>query len=811
MSSPINGARHDHAHSPAEAATDAAIFRNYAAQYAEMGLAVFPLIPKSKLPFKGTNGSLNATTDLAEVAKMAAGVPNANIAIAPGVSGLFVVDEDPRNGGDESLATLPPLPETLTTNTGGGGRHFWFKRPAALDEVTCTSIGRGLDIKGLHSGYVLAPPSIHPNGSIYDWANTAPIAEAPAWLVQKILASGKEHRTYAAPEPAEKETDEEHGRRLALTMQAQTPDSTSTGIRFARALVWGLGLDRAVATKIWLEVYNPRCQPQWSQKEIDHKLDDASKPEGAPYPFGALHHAGDPLARLELITDFDSAAAALNDTSWLISCLHDEGTRARVKRHLDQFVKDKRAIDRALKKAKEAAAAARKSVASQRQDNNLRLCPDGRPWIVQKEGFFWHMWPNGAYSDAFPKNELGVRLERDLAPFIQIHSEPPACKRYTDATIEKLYIVPAHETRASYTAKENAFDPTTRVLTIATLKWQPLQPTFHKDVDKWLRILGGEDYARLEQWIASLPVLDRPAPILYLHADWNTGKNLLATGLGQIWGHSPGDFEEAISSFNGEQERTPLLFGDEGLPPDLDFQRLRAMVTEHSRRINEKFRPKYTLYGCCRIFVAANNSDVLRYQRTGTLTEADVDAIADRLLVIACPKKRSDEAREFLTTINTNEWASHMIAEHALWLYSQVPLEPPGQRMAAQPTGGRRLVMLMAGSRYAALIDYLVGCIERGGPPLDTFFLQDVELIKETGQILVDPDGLKNRLKIDSRTMKEAMNLLAARDAKGKPMRLQRRRKGAVEWFKVLDLDKVCETAAEPPDLQEPPDLEGAP
>lgn len=173
----------------------ATIFLDYAAQYAEMGLAVFPLIPGSKLPFKGTNGSLNATTDLTEVAKMAAGVPNANIAIAPGVSGLFVVDEDPRNGGDEALATLPPLPETLTTNTGGGGRHFWFKRPTTLDEVTCTSIGRGLDIKGLHSGYVLAPPSLHPNGSVYDWGSTAPVAEAPPWLVQKILAVGEQRKT----------------------------------------------------------------------------------------------------------------------------------------------------------------------------------------------------------------------------------------------------------------------------------------------------------------------------------------------------------------------------------------------------------------------------------------------------------------------------------------------------------------------------------------------------------------------------------------------------------------------------------------
>jgi putative DNA primase/helicase len=186
--------------------SDGAIFREYAAEYAGMGLAVFPLIPRDKFPFKGTNGELNASTDLTEVAKMAAAVPTANIGIAPGVSGLFIVDVDPRNGGDRSLAELPPLPETLTTNTGGGGQHYWFTRPAALDETTCANIGPGIDIKGLRSGYVVAPPSIHPNGRAYEWANASPIAEAPDWLVQKILAAGKarkEHTALNAPVEAD--------------------------------------------------------------------------------------------------------------------------------------------------------------------------------------------------------------------------------------------------------------------------------------------------------------------------------------------------------------------------------------------------------------------------------------------------------------------------------------------------------------------------------------------------------------------------------------------------------------------------------
>lgn len=174
------------------------IFRDYAADYAKAGFAVFPLSPGAKIPFKGSHGENDATTDLAEVTRMAEGVPNANIGIAVGTSGLFVVDEDPRNGGDATLAALPPLPETLTSNTGGGGRQYFFKRPESLADVTCTSIGPGIDIKGVCSGYVVAPPSIHPSGRAYEWANTLPIAEPPEWLVQKILASSKARREYTA-------------------------------------------------------------------------------------------------------------------------------------------------------------------------------------------------------------------------------------------------------------------------------------------------------------------------------------------------------------------------------------------------------------------------------------------------------------------------------------------------------------------------------------------------------------------------------------------------------------------------------------
>ena len=59
----------------------------------------------------------------------------------------------------------------------------------------------------------------------------------------------------------------------------------------ATALVHGFGLDPELALALLLDSYNPRCQPEWSEKELRHKVEDAaSKPHTRPHtrPHGWL-------------------------------------------------------------------------------------------------------------------------------------------------------------------------------------------------------------------------------------------------------------------------------------------------------------------------------------------------------------------------------------------------------------------------------------------------------------------------------------------------------------------------------------------
>lgn len=162
------------------------------------GLAVFPLAPRSKVPqIKGSRGVLDASKDPEQIGRWWSQYPEAGVAIACGeTSGVFVLDVDPRNGGDESLAALErehgALPDTPRCLTGGGGAHYYFKLPAGLELKG--RVGEGLDIKS-RGGYVVAPPSVHPSGLLYRWdmgaliSETA-IADAPMWLLEAASDRG---------------------------------------------------------------------------------------------------------------------------------------------------------------------------------------------------------------------------------------------------------------------------------------------------------------------------------------------------------------------------------------------------------------------------------------------------------------------------------------------------------------------------------------------------------------------------------------------------------------------------------------------
>lgn len=103
----------------------------------------------------------------------------------------LVVDVDPRNGGNESLAKLKrhlglSLGAYPVVVTGSGGRHYYMRKPAGLATVGKLDGYDGIDFKTL-GGQVVAPGSVHPCRRRYECefslAGPGDTPEAPAELL----------------------------------------------------------------------------------------------------------------------------------------------------------------------------------------------------------------------------------------------------------------------------------------------------------------------------------------------------------------------------------------------------------------------------------------------------------------------------------------------------------------------------------------------------------------------------------------------------------------------------------------------------
>jgi len=186
-----------------------------ALHYASIGWRVFPLIPRSKKP-KIRKWPEKATTDQDQIRSWWGKWPDANIGIATGKSsGFFVLDVDPDHGGNTSLEKLieecAPLPKTLTQLTGNKGMHYLFLTHGVDIKNSAGKLGPGLDIRG-NGGYIVASPSIHPNGTTYRMSlpiKTEPATMPQTWLDLLIVTPKKSSATLtkdAIPEGLRNET-----------------------------------------------------------------------------------------------------------------------------------------------------------------------------------------------------------------------------------------------------------------------------------------------------------------------------------------------------------------------------------------------------------------------------------------------------------------------------------------------------------------------------------------------------------------------------------------------------------------------------
>ena len=129
-----------------------------------------------------SNWQNKASNDPREIKRWWRKWPDANVGIVTGPkSGLVVVDADVKDNGLETIRSLatdhPELMNTYIVITGGGGLHLYFRHPG-VEVKNRVRFAPGLDIRA-DNGLVIAPPSIHRSGQVYEARNTPYLSELP--------------------------------------------------------------------------------------------------------------------------------------------------------------------------------------------------------------------------------------------------------------------------------------------------------------------------------------------------------------------------------------------------------------------------------------------------------------------------------------------------------------------------------------------------------------------------------------------------------------------------------------------------------
>ena len=239
------------------------------------GWKVFPLRARSKAPAT-KHGFHDWTDDPESVEEIWDKYPNLNLGIVCGDTsgGLLVLDfdVDEDEGVDSIRDFLRPweaehgeLPETVTAITGRGGLHYFYKVDRPIQKAENEE--HHVDIRA-NGSYVMAVPSVHPNGNTVQWENhpddyEVAQADENVYAMVEFLHPEKQAEDYEHVDASEFKKGGRNNQlyRMACGLMAQSWD------------------DDAIVASI--ETYNAHAKDPLPKDEVDKLLKSALKlPKG---------------------------------------------------------------------------------------------------------------------------------------------------------------------------------------------------------------------------------------------------------------------------------------------------------------------------------------------------------------------------------------------------------------------------------------------------------------------------------------------------------------------------------------------------
>lgn len=233
-----------------------------AIDYALMGWPVIPLRGKIPATAHGSKDHMVNPSEIATHEWRGIGLCTGHV--------FFVVDIDGKTGEAswDGLLGQDEIPLTPVAKTRRGA-HYYFKMPPRKPIPNRAGVRPGIDIRGL-GGYVVAPPSPHPDGGLYEWIvspSEAPLAKAPRWLVRLLTA---EPKRASAPLPTGSDFDPS----CLGTIHSGQRNQRLYRIACA-AFARGKSSEQVIAELQWLNAN--RCESPISEREIDVIARSASR------------------------------------------------------------------------------------------------------------------------------------------------------------------------------------------------------------------------------------------------------------------------------------------------------------------------------------------------------------------------------------------------------------------------------------------------------------------------------------------------------------------------------------------------------
>ena len=240
---------------------------DYALAYADIGWSVIPL-KRDKRPYESWLQYQTTRAGKKQIKSWWEKWPSANIGIVTGKisGGLVVIDIDSPEGLVALEGELGEIPATISQRTGTeGGQHLLFQSENGDSFSNMARVISGVDVRA-NGGYIVAAPSIHPNGTVYKWGDIDPIEDGLDDLLPlsddlKALLSSEAETASGKPKSKNKD-----GWVQEALLGVPKGARNDTGAKLVGYYV-NLNMDYAAIEAI-MTLWNERNQPPMSFNEL---------------------------------------------------------------------------------------------------------------------------------------------------------------------------------------------------------------------------------------------------------------------------------------------------------------------------------------------------------------------------------------------------------------------------------------------------------------------------------------------------------------------------------------------------------------